>query len=394
MPDLLIIGGGYAGVWAAMAAARRAEDSARDLNIRLLSKEAYLTHRPRLYECNPQDMRSALEPVLAPIGVELIITEVRDIDAKQKRVLTSGADETAYAYDGLILAAGSVLRPQPWGEDQGGTWSIDTHEDAVALDDHFATLKDQQHDQTGDHTVAIIGAGFTGIELATEMRVRLAEHIGREQSERARVILLDAAGTISEELGPGPRPHVLAALEAAKVELALNATINRIDGDQIILDNGERITAATIVVTTGLQANDLAAGFGLATDATGRLPVDGNLAVKGLEDIFGAGDIAHAMTDDSHVALMSCQHAMPMGKYAGHNAASSLLGLPMLTYEQARYVTCLDLGPWGAVFTSGWEREVQAVEQEAKARKQFIMTEAIYPPTNDRAAILEAGAIG
>ena len=64
-----------------------------------------------------------------------------------------------------------------------------------------------------------------------------------------------------------------------------------------------------------------------------------------------------------------------------------------LPYEQARYVTCLDLGPWGAVFTTGWERQVELTGAEAKARKQFIMNEVIYPPSNDRDAILEAGGI-
>ena len=72
---------------------------------------------------------------------------------------------------------------------------------------------------------------------------------------------------------------------------------------------------------------------------------------------------------------------------------AALLGLPPRAYQQERYVTCLDLGPWGAVFTNGWARDVVSIEQEAKARKRFINTQAIYPPTNDRDAILEAGAI-
>jgi NADH dehydrogenase len=69
------------------------------------------------------------------------------------------------------------------------------------------------------------------------------------------------------------------------------------------------------------------------------------------------------------------------------------LNLASRPYEQARYVTCVDLGPWGAVFSTGWERQVELIKAEAKARKQFVMTEVIYPPMNDRAAILEAGAL-
>jgi NADH dehydrogenase len=243
-------------------------------------------------------------------------------------------------------------------------------------------------------TVVIIGAGFTGIELAAEMRTRLAAHGGTARAEKARVILLDAAATVSEDLGPGPRPHILEALQAARVEVRLNTTVRRIKGDQVMLDDGGRITCQTVIVTTGAQASPLAAGFGLATDPAGRLFVDEFLRVKGLANIHAAGDIAHAMTDDSHASLMSCQHAMPMGKAAGYNAASDLLDLPPLPYQQTRYVTCLDLGPWGAVFSNGWERQVEMIKDEAKARKQFVMTQVIYPPTKDRAAILEAGALG
>jgi NADH dehydrogenase len=219
-----------------------------------------------------------------------------------------------FHYDGLILAADGTARPPPWQVRNGRTWSIDTHADAVALDRHLASLKEGP----GTDTVVIVGAGFTGLELATEMRIRLAEHLGSERAERARIILLEAAVTVSEELGPGPRPHIEAALQAAKVELRLDTTIEWIDGDRVFLNDGARITAPTVIVTTGPRANGLPAGFGLPTDPAGRLPVDKNLAVKGLRNIHAAGDIAHAMTDADHVALMSCQHAMPMGRYAGH----------------------------------------------------------------------------
>ena len=402
MPELLIIGGGYAGLWAAMAAAWRAQDADNGdaLNIRLLTRDAYLTHRPRLYERNPQDMRTPLAPVLEPIGVGLALGEVTAIDPAARRVRALGpAGGGAYKYDGLILAAGSVLRRPAMDVVNAQTWCIDDHAAAVALDQHLAAhmaMPKSDDDADGD-TVVIIGAGFTGIELATEMRGRLAEHGGAARADRARVILLDAAPMVSEDLGPGPRPHVLEALQAARVEVRLNTTVRRVEGDQLTLSDGGAITSSTAIITTGARANVLAAGLGLETDPSGRLFVDENLAVKGLAHIHAAGDIAHALTepgiDNSHVALMSCQHAMPMGKAAGYNAASALLNLASRPYEQARYVTCVDLGPWGAVFSTGWERQVELVKAEAKARKQFVMTEVIYPPMNDRAAILQAGAL-
>lgn len=85
---------------------------------------------------------------------------------------------------------------------------------------------------------------------------------------------------------------------------------------------------------------------------------------------------------------MSCQHAMNLGRSAGNNVAADLLGVEPIPYSQPKYVTCLDLGPWGAVYTEGWEREVKLSGAQAKALKRQINTEWIYPPAADRAEVL------
>ena len=85
---------------------------------------------------------------------------------------------------------------------------------------------------------------------------------------------------------------------------------------------------------------------------------------------------------------MSCQHATRLGAFAGNNAAADLLGVPMMTYHQKAYVTCLDLGTAGAVFTRGWERKVELVGEKAKKVKQEINTIWIYPPKAERTTAL------
>jgi NADH:quinone reductase (non-electrogenic) len=100
--------------------------------------------------------------------------------------------------------------------------------------------------------------------------------------------------------------------------------------------------------------------------------------------VFAAGDVAAAKMDD--------QHARPMGRYAGYNVVSYLLGEPMLRLRIPWYVTVLDLGP-GAVYTEGWDRQVVARGAQAKAAKRVINTERIYPPLDgDRAEIVAVAA--
>ena len=123
----------------------------------------------------------------------------------------------------------------------------------------------------------------------------------------------------------------------------------------LLLSTGEQIAAATIVWCAGMRANPLTERFPAERDRFGRVPVDRFMQVEGMKDIFAAGDAACAIVDDRHSSVMSCQHARPMGRFAGHNVVCDLLGRPMLPLRIDWYTTILDLGPWGAVYTEGEE---------------------------------------
>jgi len=104
--------------------------------------------------------------------------------------------------------------------------------------------------------------------------------------------------------------------------------------------------------------------------------------------IFVTGDTVKAATDEiGNFAAMSCQHALSLGRVAGHNAAAELVGLSTHPYSQPKYVTCLDLGAWGALYTEGWDRQISLVRGEAKKVKQEINQIWIYPPAPDRDAM-------
>lgn len=120
--------------------------------------------------------------------------------------------------------------------------------------------------------------------------------------------------------------------------------------------------------------------------------MDPFLRAPALPQVFVTGDAAAADTGDGHVALQSCQHALRMGRAAGANAASDLLGLPLQPYTQLRYGTCLDLGRFDAVRTACWDREVIQAGPEAKPVKRTINTQVIYPPANATRAELLAQA--
>lgn len=156
----------------------------------------------------------------------------------------------------------------------------------------------------------------------------------------------------------------------------------------VVLSDGTRLTASTVVWTAGLSASPLTRMIPGRRDALGRLNVDEHLRVPGVPDVFAAGDTAAPMASDGETVLQSCQHAMPQGRYAGHNAVADLLGLPAARFATDPYVTCLGLGGSGAVFTHGRHRVVQLAGEEAKAIKRKITSVLIYPPLGDPEAPL------
>ena len=376
MTGIVIVGGGFAGLSAAAVAKDEIRAAGADIPVTLVSKDEYIVIRPRLYERDPETLRAPLPPVLGPIGVDFVVKPATAIDTAAKTV--SLADGSALSYDRLILATGSEMPPLPVKGAAEHGFDIDSYDGAVKLDRHLASLA--KSGKPGSDTVVIIGGGMTGIELAAEMRPRLAVHFGEAAAERARVVLIERADVIGPEFGENPRPIIEQALAKTRVEVRLGTKVAEIAPEGVTLDDGTRIDAATTVVTVGLRANALTACIPGERDAAGRLVVDENQRVRGVEAVYATGDVAHAQADEGHAALMSCQHARTMGKYAGLNAAHDLLGLPFRPYRQADYTTCLDLGPFGALFTTGWDRQIKNASDEAKARKRAINMQWIYPP--------------
>ncbi len=389
MKQLLIIGGGFAGLKAALSAAYEIKENDGDVEITLISDKDFLVIRPRLYQANPADMKVPLQPTLDPIGINFIEGRVSEIDTPGKKVSIGITKHltTEVSYDRLILAAGSVMQTLPVPDLEKHSWNIDSYEAALAFDDHLLKVA-RLPKLPGHNRFVIVGGGMTGIELATELRGRIRNHADQATADAAEIFLIDQA----QSIGPSPAEPTAEifdqALENAKVTVMLGRTLTGITPTSVTLDNGEEIETASVVITAGMRANPLADLLSGDQDQFGRLKVDSSLKVTETTDIYAAGDIASAHIDADNLALMSCQHAMPMGAHAGYNAARELMALPPRAYEQPNYVNCIDLGESGALLTKGWERELAMSGPEAKDLKRKINENFIYPPSGDAAEIL------
>ncbi|MBN3752177.1 FAD-dependent oxidoreductase [Paraburkholderia sp. Tr-20389] len=390
---ILIVGAGFAGVWGALGAARVLDGAgvrSSDVEITLISPKPELQIRPRMYEAEPQNMAAPLLPLFDAIGVKYVEGSVDAISVQDKTVSVVAANGQTHslAYDRLLLTSGSKLsRPPIPGLEHA--FSVDRIEDAVELDAHLDALA-KLPASTARNTVAVVGCGFTGIEVATELPKRLREKFGDDAN--VRVVVIGSQAEIGPDLGPNPRPFIAEAFESLGVETVLGSGVVSVDAEGVRTASGQRIEAGTVIWAGGMRASPLAAQVSSHIDPLGRAEVAADLRVPEAPHVFIAGDVARALTDDDgHYALMSCQHAMIMGQFGGHNVAADLIGLPTLPYRQPFYATCVDLGEWGAVYSEGWDRQMKLTHAEGKARKQMINTKWIYPPAPTRAEALAAG---
>lgn len=387
--QIIIAGSGFAGLWAALSAARAVHLAGKgeEVAITMISPTPNLIIRPRLYEAVLENMAPDISALLAAVGVTHLAGIVDGIDAEKKQITflpRDGAPQTL-SYDRFVLATGSRLftPPVPGLKEYG--FNVDTLGGAQALDTHLKSLASRP-ESLGRNTVVVAGGGFTGLETATEIPTRLRAILGEQAA--IRTIIVDTAREIGSEFSTGPLPVIREALAETGVEPRAGLRVAAIDAESVTLSDGERIPTQTVIWTAGMRAHPLAAHVPGEHDNLGRVVGDAFLRAPAADGIFVAGDMVRAATDDvGNVAPMTCQHGLSLGRVAGHNAAAELVGLPTHPYSQPKYVTCLDLGPWGALFTEGWDRQVRFTREEGKKIKQEINQIWIYPPAPDRDAV-------
>ena len=392
MKRIVVLGAGFAGLIAAVGAARKLAElkiGKDDITVTIVNRDRWHSIRVRNYETDLSDVRVPLDGVMGPIGVDVVIGDVTELDCDRHEIACRvGGHASTLPYDRLVFALGSELvRPPIPGLAEHG-FDIDTYDAAARLSAHLVALPARPA-SPGRFTALVVGGGLTGVEMATELATRLRDIAG---AEPARVILADRAPQIGSNMGDAAREVIDEALRVLGVETRPGVTIAAVDAHGVQLSSGEKIETQTVIWCAGMRAHPLAASLPGEHDRFGRVAVDRFLKAEGAPDVFAAGDAAAALVDGEHASVMSCQHARPMGRIAGHNVVCDLVGAPMIPLDIGYYVTCLDLGAWGAVYCQGWDRQVTATGAEAKVTKQTINCQRIYPPRSRNAAEILAAA--
>ena len=328
----VIVGGGFAGLWATRALA------SAPVRITLIDRHNHHLFQPLLYQVataglSAPDIAAPLRHILRKqANVEVRLAEVAAIEPQEKHVVL--ADGTTIAYDALLLATGAThayFGHDEWARHAPGLKTLD---DALQLRRHLLLAFERAEAETDPGkraawlSFAIIGGGPTGVELAGTLaeiaRHTLKNEFRRIDPSQARVRLVEAGPRVLASFPDTLSEKARRQLERLGVEVVTGTPVSDITDEGYRL--GETfIPAKTVVWAAGVAASPLARTLGVSLDRAGRVPVKPDLSVAGHPDIFVAGDLA-AVTSDGRPVPGVAPAAKQMGRHVAQVLRARLDG--------------------------------------------------------------------
>ena len=331
-PRVVIVGGGFAGVNAAMELGKMAVD------VTVIDRRNHHTFQPLLYQValavlSPAQIAQPIRTILKQFpNTEVLMDEVKSIDcATQTLTLASGV---MMPYDYLVLATGATHSYFGHDEWQKFAPGLKTLEDAIEIRRRVLLsfeLAERQMVEHGWHPAlnfVIVGGGPTGVELAGAVsdiaRLYMKSDFRHIDPSKARVLVIEGSPRVLGTFPADLSAKAEAQLKAIGVEVRTSAHVTEI-GPGWVKVGEERIEAAVTLWAAGVQASPLGKMLGAPVDKRGGVPVDAQLNPPGLAEVFVCGDLAH-FEQDGHPVPGVAQPAMQMGRHVARMIAADLKG--------------------------------------------------------------------
>ena len=362
MKHIVIIGGGFGGLYAARAL-RRAP-----VRVTIVDRRNHHVFQPLLYQVamaalSPGDIASPIRWILRrQSNVEVLLAEVREIDrARQRLILTDGE----LSYDYLIVASGATHAY--FGHDE---WrmiapGLKTLEDALDIRRRVLLAFEHAERETDPGrrerllTFVVIGGGPTGVEMAGALaeisRQSLARDFRHFDPSSARVILIEAGPSVLSAFPESLRDAARADLVRLGVDVRTGAAVTRVSEGRVEV-GADVIPAETIIWAAGVAASPLGATLGAQIDRAGRVLIEPDLTVPGSRNVFVIGDLASLAGADGKPLPGVAQVAIQMGKHAARNVMRGVEGQPYRPFVYKDLGNMATIGRASAVGDLGWLR--------------------------------------
>lgn len=358
-PRILIVGGGYVGLYAAMRILKKMRYG--EATVTVVDPRSYMTYLPFLPEAAagnvaPRNLVAPLRSILKT--AEVLTGHVTSVDqvAKVATIHPAAGDPYQLPFDYLVVAMGSVSRtfPIPGLAEHGiGMKSV---EEAISLRNHVIAQLDKAESTTDEKvrkqalTFVVVGGGFAGVETIAEVEdmardaAKLYHNVKREDM---RFLLVEAANRILPEMGPDLGLWTKEKLEERGIEIYIETSMDSCVDKHVVLKNGVEVDASTIVWTAGVKPNPALANFGLPLGPRGHVDTAPTLQVQGFDNVWSAGDNAQVpdlAVGEGAWCPPNAQHAVRQAIVLGDNVISGMRGFPQKEYKHKNLGAVAGLG--------------------------------------------------
>lgn len=336
---ICIVGGGFGGLYTALRLSEFPWKPEEKPEITLIDKSDRFLFSPLLYELITEEMQSweiapPFAELLANTGVVFHQGQVSNIDIDTKQITVN--DETILDYDKLVLATGgnTPVDLVPGAKENALPFRSLDH--AYHLQEELRLLEATNPEKI---RIAVVGGGYSGVELAC----KLADRLG----EKGRIRIIDRGNQILKDSSEFNRETAIKALEKRKIWQDLETEVAQVESDSISLvykAQTDNIPVDLVLWTVGNQTPQLINQLPLGKNDQGLLKIESNLLVEGRDDIYAIGDVADCYDQDHKPLPATAQVAFQQSDYCAWNLWAAATNRPLLSFRYQPLGEMMTLG--------------------------------------------------
>ncbi|MEJ2579841.1 MAG: FAD-dependent oxidoreductase, partial [Kineosporiaceae bacterium] len=362
-PKILILGGGYVGLYTALRLQSRLRRDEAEITV--VEPRSYMTYQPFL----PEASAGSLSPrhVVVPLrrvlrGCTVVNARVIDLDHERRTATLDPVEGPSFqvGYDVVVVALGSVSRTLPIPGLADHAVGFKTVEEAIYLRNQVLHSLDVAESTTDPQrraralSVVVVGGGYAGVEALAELEdlARDATRYYRTVSpDQLRFTLVEATDRVLPEVGPEMGRYTVEQLRRRGIDVRLDTRLESCTGGHVALSDGTRFDSDTLVWTAGVKPSPALAHLGLPLDGKGRLRCGADLRVDGVTGAWGAGDSAAVpdLTRPGELCGPSAQHAVRQARQLADNIVATLRGREPEPYRHGHAGSVASLGLYQGV---------------------------------------------
>jgi NADH dehydrogenase len=359
--EIVIAGGGFAGMRCARDLERRLPRQSARLS--LVNDVNFILYTPFLPEAaagmlEPRHVVTPLREVLKRTHLRLGAVTAHDPAARTVELRGHQGEVEQLRYDQLVLAVGSVSRTVAVpGLDEHAV-GFKSLADAIWLRNHvvetleMANASEDPARREQLLSYVFVGGGYAGLEALAELQdfaTDAMDSYPRARLQGMRWLLVEAADRVLPEIDLKLADYAVRELRGRGIEVRLGTTLEAVDADSARLSTGETVPTKTVVWTAGVRPHPSLARLSVPLDEQGRVRVDDQLRVEGLQGVWAIGDCAAVPEPGGGFAPPTAQHGIRQAKVAAANVASALAGDPPARYRYSSRTGFVNLGRYKGV---------------------------------------------